>query len=270
MRYPIGAGTLYESSKTVLKQKIESGFSSQKPLDINSVSSLFVPNGSYNDLFDLYVRGYSQLFSIPTSTTFVILSPNSLKRGKPVAMSDEDWLTPFGKAVFDSEFAESIKSHSSLIEFDNTPHLYETSAEVQLPFISSIVPNPRIVVLSISLNDLSIVNDVVNAIETSSSLLKKEIILIGASDFVSSESQADANSITDSLLDFMNSCDQSNFKNFVNKIDSTKEVVNSSVFLIPYVYSLRKGFRPMVLGKKIIPTGIKDQAKSYVSIVYYK
>lgn len=272
MRTPIAAGSYYPSDKTKLSQ-IKSQLLQSKEMDFNSISSLYVPNGRMDDFQEMYIRAYSTLTKVPETTTFVILSGNKMKRGEPVAISNLDWFTPLGRVSYDKDLGESIKNHSSFAEFDNTAHEFETSIEIQLPFIQSLVSRPKMVALSFSISDPSVVTDIVDSIETSASILNREVILIGASQFIHSQSHEEAEEKTRKFVQILTEGIEEynkNQKSFINLFLQDERVVNPAVFLIPFIYSMRQGFIPRVLSEKIVKTGVKDETDSYLSIAYVK
>ncbi len=271
MRYPIVAGTFYSSDKTQLRDSITSLLSKRvTDAKINSVGAIFVPNGKYSETAELMGGAYAELFGLAQNTTFVIIGPNTLKRGKPVAISQEDWITPLGKVEYDKNFAELIKQHSTFAEFDDFAHMYEPSIEIQLPFIQNLVDSPKMVAISVRMSNMSIVYDLVNAIQVAASLYRKNIIVIAACDFITRDDGFSAEMETNKYIEMFRICQESDFDNFANLLDKSNGFSNYSVFLIPLLLMLRQKFSPLVVGKKVVKTGVKEQARSYLSVVYYK
>ena len=271
MRYPIVAGTFYSSDKIQLKDSIASLISkSTVNTKINCVNSIFVPNGKYSELESLMGAAYAELFGLAENTTFVIIGPNTLKRGKPVAISQEDWITPLGKVTYDRHFAELIKQHSTFAEFDDFAHMYEPSIEIQLPFVQTLVESPKIVAISVCMSNKAIVYDLVNAIQAAAGLCKKNIMVIAACDFITKEDSFSAETETNRYVEMLKVCKEPDFDNFANLLEESNEFSNYSIFLIPLLFALRQKFSPLVAGKKIVKTGVKEQARSYLSVIYYK
>ncbi len=272
MRVPIVAGTFYPSEKSVLKE-ICRGISNAKIGSFNSVSALFVPNGRFEDFKDTYIQAYAHLLNIPESTSFVFISDNKMKRGKPVSISNEDWLTCLGKVAYDKDLGEQIKKHSAFAEFDNSAHSFEYSIEAQLPFIQCISNNPKMVAISISTSDESVVRDLVNAIETSVNILNKNVILISTCQTLRCNTSQEAELKTKEVIDFIN--EQSKYSekkesSLINYFLSQECMVNPTVFLIPFIYSIKNNFTPRILSQKTIKTGVKEEIEFYLSIAYVK
>jgi AmmeMemoRadiSam system protein B len=270
MRLPIAAGTLYLSDKNMLKSWLEKGLSIDKGIKFNSISSLFVPNGKHSDLEELYFNAYSNLLNVPSSTTFIILSNNKLKIGKPVSASQMDWFMSFGKMRIDCELNESIKKHSSFIEFDESPHQYDSSIECQLPFLNFISEKSKIVAITLSIGNKNITNDVANAIDKAVSLTGRNVILIGASQFMHCKTYEEGESKLKRYIEILDKYNEFDVEELVDLFSQEECIVNSSVFLIPFVYSMKKGFRPKVLSYKIMKTGVKEEVDVYISLAYVK
>ncbi|MCX8202443.1 MAG: AmmeMemoRadiSam system protein B [Candidatus Micrarchaeota archaeon] len=270
MRAPIAAGTLYPSNKSELKN-IYKEISNQKTESFNSISALYLANGSFNEFKELYFNAYAYLLNIPEETTFIFISNNKSKKGKPVAISNEDWLTPLGKVSYDRELGEEIKKHSSFAEFDNSAHCFESSIELHLPFVQSIVSNPKLVAITISIVDDSIVRDLVNAIESSISLLNRNAVIIGVSELFHCENLEAANLKLTYFLNYLESFDpQQNIDPIFKLLIQESCATNPVVFLIPFVYSIKNGFRPKILSKKISKTGVKEETDVFLSVAYTK
>ncbi|MEM3408334.1 MAG: AmmeMemoRadiSam system protein B [Candidatus Micrarchaeia archaeon] len=272
MRIPIAAGTFYPSDKSILKEICKSMLNS-KVENFNSVSALFVPNGRFDNFKDMYIQAYAHLLNIPESTSFIFISENKMKRGKPVSISNEDWFTSLGKVAYDKDLGEQIKKHSSFAEFDISAHLFEYSIETQLPFIQSIANSPKMVAISISTSNESIVKDLVNSIQTSANTLNKNIVLIATCQMLRCRSSQEAESKTREVIDIINSYDMYSKKNedsLFNYFLNQECMVNPTVFLVPLMYSIKNNFRPRILSQKAIKTGVKEEIEVYLSIAYVK
>ncbi|MEM3431198.1 MAG: AmmeMemoRadiSam system protein B [Candidatus Micrarchaeia archaeon] len=271
MRTPIGTGIFYPSNKSILKEICRSMLNS-KVENFNSISALFVPNGRFDDFKDMYIQAYAHLLNIPESTSFIFISDNKMKQGKPVSISNEDWFTSLGKVTYDKDLGEQIKKHSSFAEFDISAHLFEYSIEIQLPFIQSLANSPKMVAISISTSNESIVKDLVNSIQTSANTLNKNIVLISTCQMLRCRSSQEAELKTREIIDIINSCDEYSEKkdSLFNYFLNEECMVNPTVFLVPLLYSLESNFRPRILSQKAIKTGVKDEIEVHLSIAYVK
>ena len=68
-------------------------------------------------------------------------------------MKEGKWETPLGRIPIDSQIAEEILGECTILDFDETAHLYEHSIEVQVPFLQYLYGDVRIVPVSMSLQD---------------------------------------------------------------------------------------------------------------------
>ncbi|MEM4133972.1 MAG: AmmeMemoRadiSam system protein B [Candidatus Micrarchaeia archaeon] len=272
MRIPIATGTFYPSDKSILKEICRSMFNF-KVEHFNSISALFVPNGRFDVFKDMYIQAYAHLLNIPESTSFIFISDNKMKRGKPVSISNEDWFTSLGKVTYDKDLGEQIKKHSSFAEFDISAHAFEYSIETQLPFIQSITNNPKMVAISISTSNESVVKDLVNSIQNSANILNKNIVLIATCQMLRCRSLQEAELKMSEVIEIINNYDVYSKKNddsLFNYFLNQECMVNPTVFLIPLMYSIKNNFRPRILSQKTIKTGVKEEIEVYSSIAYVK
>lgn len=77
--------------------------------------------------------------------TFVVIGPNHTGHGSELALSTEDFRTPFGVMKRDEVVADRLAKAG--IARDDVAHNFEHSLEVQLPFIQYIAPDARIVAI---------------------------------------------------------------------------------------------------------------------------
>jgi len=95
--------------------------------------------------------------SIKFPQTFVLLGPNHTGLGPGISLMDDyEWEIPLGTLQVDKKLAAKIIVNSPKVARDNQAHMFEHSIEVQLPFISYLSSDVRIVpisLLSVSLFD---------------------------------------------------------------------------------------------------------------------
>jgi MEMO1 family protein len=96
-----------------------------------------------------------------------------------VALMDGDALsTPLGEAKLDKEAAEALMAGRPGIGFNYAPHAGEHSAENEIPFIQSALPDAKLVVAIIGDHDAKTLQDLVAGLND---LAKKRHILVVAS-----------------------------------------------------------------------------------------
>ncbi|MBW1780807.1 MAG: AmmeMemoRadiSam system protein B [Deltaproteobacteria bacterium] len=100
-----------------------------------------------------------------------------------VALMDGDVLrTPLGDAVLDTEGGEAMAAESPRIYFDYRPHVGEHSAENEIPFVQSILPQAKVIVGLIGDHDPRTIDDLVTALDRLSKM--KKIVVIASSDML--------------------------------------------------------------------------------------
>jgi AmmeMemoRadiSam system protein B len=124
--------------------------------------------------------------------TYIILNPNHTGYGAQFALSAEPWATPLGEAEIDEKLVGILKKKTSLIEEDPSGHLFEHSAEVQVPFIQRISPNAKIVPITCSYGDITELEDVAGAIAGAIEETGRNATIIASSDMTHYEPRKSA------------------------------------------------------------------------------
>ncbi len=146
IRRPAVAGTFYPGSRreleSMLKEFIDLEIPKSKAIAIISPHAGYIYSG----------RVAGKIFSsVALPKDFIILSPNHTGLGARVALMDSGhWETPMGAAAINSELAQLLKNHCSLIEVDSLAHQREHSLEVQLPFLQYLLTDFSFVPICIS------------------------------------------------------------------------------------------------------------------------
>jgi hypothetical protein len=194
MRYPAVAGSFYESDKAVLREQLQ-GYLKKAEDDLKAQGKAFkqifgfvAPHAGYIYSGQVAAYPYSLIKELPEFVTYVILSPNHTGRGKPVAISREDWKTPLGTVKNDRELGDAIKKNSQVANFDEEAHSFEHSAEVQLPFLQTIFKEVKAVEICMGLQDYDTAMDIGDAIFQAAKETNSQVIVIASSDFTHYES----------------------------------------------------------------------------------
>lgn len=223
MRYPSVTGTFYAGSREALSKDVE-GYLAKAEGDaeliemkkgINQLLGLVVPHAghAYSGLVAAY--GYSLLRGTAPAT-FVLIGPNHTGRGKPVAISRDDWTTPLGVVRTDIALCDAIKANSELADFDEEAHLFEHSTEVQLPFLQAIVPEPRAVEICMGIQSHAAAVDLANAIAAAAVKTRKNIVVIASSDLTHFETAESARRKDERALKLI---EQLRSKDFVDLVE---------------------------------------------------
>lgn len=196
IRKPSFAGTFYPGEPEELRKTvanfIERADIPGKP--IRDGISFVAPHAGY--IYSGQTAGFTykalalRLFHAPPVSTFVLLGPNHTGYGGPLSLSGKDWSMPTGMARNDREFTNKLLAYSSSFSIDESAHEEEHSIEVQLPFVLSLMGEPRCVFLCMGDQSYESSLLVSKAIANAERQLKRNIVVIASSDFNHYESAA--------------------------------------------------------------------------------
>jgi len=185
IRKPIKAGSFYPATKEECIEQIEKAISRSFPsitLPLHIVGGI-VPHAGW-----VYSGGtaglvFKAIKEREKPNTFVMFSSVHVYGvNVPVMMAKGEWLTPMGSIEIDTNLADVVaKEAGALIELSPQPHLGEHSIEVQIPFISYLFPESKIVPIMCptDLDSIEIGRIIGNIVKT---LPQGEVIIIGSSD----------------------------------------------------------------------------------------
>ena len=187
VRKPIVAGTFYAGTPGELKEQIEWCYKHELgPGAVPQVNdegprevvALVVPHAGYIYSGPVAAHAYRELADDGVFDTAVILGPNHTGYGSPVSLWPEGvWKTPLGELEIDENLAHSLLG--GMIEADETPHIYEHSVEVQLPWLQYLYGKGKIVPIAMLAQDIETARQVGKAI----SRCGDNIIIIASTDF---------------------------------------------------------------------------------------
>lgn len=132
MRQPAVAGRFYPGTPGELKETLENLFSKQSGVSKQKVLAALSPHAGYIYSGPLAAKTIGAI-EVPRSV--IIIGPNHHGSGKPIALSKEDWLFPYGVTVNNQKLSDLLLSRSKFIEVDEVAHRHEHSLEVQVPFL---------------------------------------------------------------------------------------------------------------------------------------
>jgi hypothetical protein len=105
------------------------------------------------------------------------------------AMTEGEWMTPFGDAQIDAELGREIVNASGIIDVEDAAHRNEHSIEVQLPFLQFIYPRRfKFVPICMMLQDLETSIEVGEAIAKTARA--RHVTIIASSDWTHYEPEA--------------------------------------------------------------------------------
>ncbi|MRR39030.1 AmmeMemoRadiSam system protein B, partial [bacterium] len=147
------------------------------------------------------------------------IRPNPHGTGSPVALSRDSWNTPLGAVETDVEMADALAG--SIIDHDETAHIYEHSIEVQIPFIQRRFSGIKILPICMGLQDEETAIEVGRAISRAAQKLARRCIVIASSDFTHYEPQERARMVDAKLLEAVLNMDVPELYSRVRRYDAT-------------------------------------------------
>ncbi|MBS7639520.1 MAG: MEMO1 family protein [Candidatus Bathyarchaeia archaeon] len=191
VRYARYAGSFYAGSRESLRRQIEECFTHRfGPGGLPKVSEdgprriigLVCPHAGYMYSGPVAANAYYRLALDGRVDIFVILGPNHQGIGSGVAIMDRGvWRTPLGDVEIDPETAREILRHSTIIDVDDSAHLYEHSIEVQIPFLQYVYGQTfKFVPICFLMQDLETSRDVGQAL--AEALRGKNAVIIASTD----------------------------------------------------------------------------------------
>ncbi len=188
VRTPAVAGMFYPSEKIKLTKLIEECFlhpfgpGKKPPKQFeDKIFGVICPHAGFVYSGPI---ACNSVYSISSESPelFIIIGPNHWGIGRSVAtMKDCEWQTPLGNVEVDSESAEEISQLSKTIEPDYFSHTREHSIEVQIPILQNTFSNFKILPISLVNQSKEVAKDV--GLASAKIARKKNVIIIGSSDF---------------------------------------------------------------------------------------
>lgn len=186
MRHPTVAGQFYSSHPDSLKEELDEAFAGKAGTDM-PVFGAVSPHAGYIYSGSVAAEVYAHL---SPKDTYVLIGPNHHGLGLPVALSRESWMTPLGVVDCDLEMADALGD--SIIETDESAHLYEHSLEVQIPFLQYRFTDFKILPICMGLQDEETAVEVGEAVGNAIQDLGRDCTIIASSDFTHYEPQEEA------------------------------------------------------------------------------
>ncbi len=146
------AGSFYPNNPVILKKQLAGFFANTKKV-VDKPKALIVPHAGYIYSGQIAAHGYKQLEQ-ENIQTIILLAPAHKKFHQGLAIPHEATLeTPLGNIYVDIKKTRELLATNCFIK-DSSPHYNEHSLEVQLPFIKTILPECKIIPISVGMIDL--------------------------------------------------------------------------------------------------------------------
>lgn len=222
-RMPVVAGRFYEGTEKLLTKRIENCFLGDLgpgrlpeggPGTSRKVKAAIAPHAGYMYSGMPAAHTYLSLYEDGKPDHIVMLGPNHTGMGARLAICNEDWETPLGRARYDSGLGSAIIQENEFAKADCVAHSSEHSLEVQVPFLQYIF-GADVSFVPICLTDQSY--KICESIGMTLAKLAKEddILVLASSDFTHFESAQRASMKDNQALEFLEFLDAKGFLDFV-------------------------------------------------------
>ncbi len=188
MRYPAVAGQFYPADEKELDVLIRELY--LHPLGPGEIPALVqdgprkikggvVPHAGYVFSGPVAAHFYHELAHDGFPESFIIIGPNHYGVGSPIALTMEDFATPYGVARIDRELAKELAKE--LVDVDSTAHRYEHSIEVQLPFLQFLKREIKFVPITMLSQEYEVAVELGKVIREVTE--GRDVVIIASSDF---------------------------------------------------------------------------------------
>ncbi len=200
IRSPAVAGSFYPDNSATLLEEVESHV--QKNAAKTRALGILSPHAGFMYSGDVAGAVYSRI-EIPD--TVILLGPNHTGEGKPISMMAQgSWSLPMGTVLIDSDLAGEIMNTFSIIQNDESAHVYEHCLETQIPFIQYFRRNFKIVpICFMKINQQTceeVSKEIVGAIHR---LERKSVLIVASSDMTHYESHENASRKDRQVIDLI-------------------------------------------------------------------
>ncbi len=223
MRTPAVAGSFYPLNKQALENEID-GYLNEVEFTHTEVISLMaavIPHAGYMYSGKVAAYAFKAIEDfVKNPPLFVIICPNHTGNGAPVAISNQDWLTPLGKVKVDSDFVKSLVRNSPDMQISEEAHQFEHAVEVQLPFLQRIYGKQRkefrFVPICMMGTGIDTIEEVGRAIFKASAETRRDVFVIASSDMTHYE-EAEKAKTKDNLA--LKAVEILDYKGFISAIE---------------------------------------------------
>jgi len=221
IRTPAVAGMFYPEESNELKKSIHQMFLHKlgpgkiPPSDVKKkIYGVICPHAGYMYSGPIAAQSFYSISS-EAEKLFVIIGPNHWGIGSNVAtMKDGGWETPLGTVQIDSDTAIEISKMAN-IDIDSFSHSREHSIEVQIPILQYMYTDFKIVPITLIDQNKETALKLGEAIAEVAQ--KKNIMIIGSSDFTHYEPNDFAHEQDESLIETILKLDLDRFYAVLNE-----------------------------------------------------
>ncbi|MHA1614215.1 MAG: AmmeMemoRadiSam system protein B [Candidatus Thorarchaeota archaeon] len=224
-RMPVVAGRFYEGKEDLLTKRIENCFLGNlgpgklpegDPGTSRNLKAVIAPHAGYVYSGMPAAHTYLNIFEDGRPDHIVVLGPNHTGMGARLAVCNDDWETPLGKARFDSGLGSAIVEENEFAVNDCIAHSNEHSIEVQVPFLQYIFgPDVNFIPICITDQSYSVCESI--GLTLAKLAENEDLLVIASSDFTHFETAESAKMKDNQAMEYLELFDSEGFLNFVQK-----------------------------------------------------
>lgn len=222
-RLPVVAGRFYEGAEPKLSNSIRQCFLGKlgpgelpegDPGSERALKAVIAPHAGYMYSGQPAAHTYLNLHRDGRPEHIVILGPNHTGMGARLAVCNEDWETPIGRARFDGLLGSAIVEENEYATNDCIAHGQEHSIEVQVPFLQyTFGASVSFVPICVSDQSWKVVESLGKTLAEISADM--DIMVIASSDFTHFESASSAKLKDNQAMEYLEYLDPKGFLEFV-------------------------------------------------------
>ena len=220
---PVVAGRFYEGKENLLTKRIENCFLGKLgpgklpeggPGTTRSLKAVIAPHAGYVYSGMPAAYSYLNIYEDGKPDHIVVLGPNHTGMGARLAVCNDDWETPLGKAIFDTNLGGAIVEENEFAVNDCIAHSNEHSIEVQVPFLQYIFgPDVNFIPICITDQSYSVCESIGMTLAKLAEI--EDILVIASSDFTHFETAESAKMKDNQAMEYLEYMDPEGFLNFV-------------------------------------------------------
>ena len=179
IRYPIAAGSFYDSDPSKLKKQIRNFLDNAQDLKLDKITTLIVPHAGYIYSGQVAAHAYRQIEGKDYDCILVI-APSHSELFDFVSIYPGGYQTPLGIAGIDEKNSQMLEKGHDLIKFSAQGHKEEHSLEVQIPFLQEVLGDIEIIPMAIGNQSPDLIKELGNTVGKAFSQM--ETLIIASSD----------------------------------------------------------------------------------------
>lgn len=149
VREPVFAGRFYAAGEAACRREVEACTTDVPPLPAGVMYGGIVPHAGW--MFSGKVAGkvFAALAARRPATVVLFGADHRGRTDRAAVFPSGCWGTPLGPVLVDDRFVEHLLGQTNLVVEDAFAHEDEHSIEVQVPFIRHLLPEARIVPITV-------------------------------------------------------------------------------------------------------------------------